>query len=282
MGNMKEIKKKIILLGDGAVGKTSLIRKYVVDKFDDKYLLTVGFKITQKEIPVKIDKKVHYLKLNIWDILGQKGFIELHKSSLPGTSGCILVADITRKDTLKSIDNYWIPNVYNMVGPVPFVVLGNKMDLIEKAEFNEEELMIFAKRYGAPSFMTSAKTGENVKNAFLALGQRILQADELKAPKPLKAGIIQVERNEVAELIDKIIGDFCSAYGRSEDAMPVLRKQFELAKLDLESPRIEAITMAINRLAKVEVAFKGVDVAERNRAKRLKWVKEFRMTKGKK
>ncbi len=56
MGNLKEIKKKIILLGDGAVGKTSLIRKYVVDKFDDNYLLTVGFKITQKEITVKVDK----------------------------------------------------------------------------------------------------------------------------------------------------------------------------------------------------------------------------------
>ncbi len=276
MENIKEIKKKIILLGDGAVGKTSLIRKYVVDKFDDKYLLTVGFKITQKEIPVKVDKKIQYLKLNIWDILGQKGFIELHRSSLPGTSGCILVADITRKDTLKSIDNYWIPNVYNMVGPVPFVILGNKADLKEKAEFNEEELSIFAKRYGAPSFLTSAKTGENVKNAFLTLGHRILQADEFKKPKPMKAGIINVERNEVAELIDKIIDDFCSVYGRSEDAMPVLRKQFELAHLNLENPKIEAIAMAVNRLAKVEVAFKGVEISDLNRAKRLKWVKELR------
>ena len=130
MGNLKEIKKKIILLGDGAVGKTSLIRKYVVDKFDDNYLLTVGFKITQKEITVKVDKKTQYLKLNIWDILGQKGFIELHRSSLPGTAGCILIADITRKDTLKSIDDYWIPNVYNMVGQVPFVILANNKDLM--------------------------------------------------------------------------------------------------------------------------------------------------------
>jgi hypothetical protein len=103
-----------------------------------------------------------------------------------------------------------------------------------------------------------------------------LQADEFKEPKPMKAGIMKVERNEVAELIDKIIGDFCTAYGRSEDAMPVLRKQFELAQLDLEDPKIEAITMAVNRLAKVEVAFKGVDIAEANRAKRLKWVKEFK------
>jgi small GTP-binding protein len=276
MKNLNEIKKKIILLGDGAVGKTSLIRKYVVDKFDDNYLVTVGFKITQKEIQVKVDKNVQYLKLNIWDILGQKGFIELHKSSLPGTSGCILVSDITRKETLKSIDDYWIPNVYNMVGSIPFVVIANKSDLKNQAEFDEEELEVFAKRYDAPSFLSSAKTGENVKEAFLALGQKILETDPLTPPKPLKAGIIQVETDEIAELIDKIITDFCTAYGRSEDAMPVLRKQFELAQLDLNNPEVDAIRMAVDRLAKVEIAFKGPDVAESNRAKRLKWIKEYR------
>jgi small GTP-binding protein len=276
MKNLNEVKKKIILLGDGAVGKTSLIRKYVVDKFDDNYLLTVGFKITQKEVQVKVDNNVQYLKLNIWDILGQKGFIELHKSSLPGTSGCILVSDITKKESLKSIDDYWIPNVYNMVGSVPFVILANKCDLKNHAEFDEDELEIFAKRYDAPSFLTSAKTGENVKAAFLALGQKILETDPLKPPKPLKAGIIQVETDEIAELIDKIITDFCTAYGRSEDAMPVLRKQFELAQLDLNNPKVDAIRMAVDRLAKVEVAFKGADVAESNRVKRLKWIKDYR------
>lgn len=280
MGNLKEVKKKIILLGDGAVGKTSLIRKYVVDKFDDKYLLTVGFKITQKELMVKVDKKVQYVKLNIWDILGQKGFIELHKSSLPGTAGCILVADITRKETLKSIDDYWIPNVYNMVGQIPFVLLANKKDLADKAEFGQDELGLFAKRYDAPCFLTSAKTGENVNEAFQAMGEMILNTDEAKAPKPLKAGVIQVEKNEAAELIDRIIADFCTAYGRSEDAMPVLRKQFELAQLDLNAPQSDAIKMAVDRLAKVEVAFKGPDLAEKNRIKRLKWLKEFKDNNG--
>ena len=280
MGNLKEIKKKIILLGDGAVGKTSLIRKYVVDKFDDNYLLTVGFKITQKELTVKVNKKTQYLKLNIWDILGQKGFIELHKSSLPGTAGCILIADITRKDTLKSIDDYWIPNVYNMVGQVPFVILANKKDLTEKAEFDEDELRLFAKRYNAPSFLTSAKTGENVKEAFLALGEKIIQAIDSKQPQPLKAGVIKVETDDVAELIDKIISDFCTAYGRSEDAMPVLRKQFDIANLDLNNPRVDAIRLAVDRLAKVEVAFKGADLAEKNRVKRLKWLKEYKENNG--
>jgi hypothetical protein len=163
-----------------------------------------------------------------------------------------------------------------MVGTIPFVVLANKCDLKEKAEFDYDELEVFAKRYDAPAFLTSAKTGENVKAAFMALGQKILEADLKEAPKPLKAGIIQVERDEIAELIDKIITDFCVEYGRSEDAMPVLRKQFELANLDLNEPKIDAIRMAVDRLAMVEVAFKGTDAAESNRVKRLKWIKEFR------
>jgi GTPase SAR1 family protein len=77
MASLNEVKKKIILLGDGAVGKTSLVRKFVVDKFNDKYLHTVGFKITSKDIQITIERKTHYLKLQIWDILGQKGYIEL-------------------------------------------------------------------------------------------------------------------------------------------------------------------------------------------------------------
>jgi len=171
MAGLDEIKKKIILLGDGAVGKTSLIRRFVVDKFDDDYLLTIGFKITAKDLTISVDKKTLYLKLQIWDILGQKGYIELHKSSLPGTAGVLLVADVTRKVTLKSLETYWIPAVQNMVGNVPFIILANKCDLIETAEFKERELKKFADKYDVPFYFVSAKNGENVRDAFYTLGE---------------------------------------------------------------------------------------------------------------
>ncbi|UCE74577.1 MAG: GTP-binding protein [Methanomassiliicoccales archaeon] len=278
MVSLTEIKKKIILLGDGAVGKTSLIRRFVVDKFNDNYLQTVGFKITSKDLQITADKKVYYLKLNIWDILGQKGYIELHKSSLPGTAGVFLVADITRKDTLQSIEDYWIPNVQNIVGPVPFVILANKSDLVEDAEFDEEELRQFAHKYEVSFYLTSAKTGENVKNAFQTLGENILESKELEPPKPAKMEVIEGEESKIAKLIDKIIVDFCKEYGRSADAMPVLRRQFELAKLDLNRPNPETIRKAIERLASVEIGFKNRDTVEANRLKRLKWVKEFELS----
>lgn len=274
MAGLTEVKKKIILLGDAAVGKTSLIRKFVVDKFDDDYLITVGFKITVKDLQITVDGKVHYLKFQIWDILGQKGYIELHKSSFPGTAGVIFVADITRKDTLQSLEDYWIPNIQNMLGKLPFIILANKSDLIENAEFKGEELREFAAKYEVPFYLTSAKTGENVDRAFHILGKRTLMPHASALPKPSETKIIKVEESEVVWLLDKIIDDFCREFGRYEDAMPVLRRQFELSNLDINNPTLETLRMAIDRLAKVEIGFKKMEIVEANRLKRLRWIKE--------
>ncbi|UCG68677.1 MAG: GTP-binding protein [Thermoplasmata archaeon] len=276
MVGLKEFKKKIILLGDGAVGKTSLVRKYVIDKFDDDYLLTVGFKITAKDLQISMNNRVLYLKLQIWDILGQKGFMELHKSSIPGTKGVLFVADITRKETLLSLESYWIPTVHNMVGKVPFIIMANKSDLLDDAEFSEEELKEFAYRYDVPFYLTSAKTGINVDNAFYSLGRRMIEPDGIPLPKSMKHQIIEGEKSEIAVLIDKIIADFCREYGRSEDAMPVLRRQFEIAKLDLSNPTKEAIKTMVYRLAEVEAGFKKKEIAEANRLKRIKWINEVK------
>lgn len=275
MKTLKEIKKKIILLGDAAVGKTSLIRKFVLDKFDDKYLVTVGFKITTKDLQIAYDRRTHYLKFHIWDILGQKGYIELHKSSLPGTAGVIFVADVTRKSTLESIDNYWIPNVQNIIGKIPFIFLANKSDLVENAEFNEKDLKAFASRYEVPSYLTSAKSGENVNRAFNVLGKRILKFKEAERPKPSEPLKLEYKRSAVIEVLDKIIDDFCKEFGRYDDAMPILRHQFELANVNFNSPTIEALRMAIDRLAKVETGYREIEIVEAHRKKRLRWAKEI-------
>ncbi|UCG70241.1 MAG: GTP-binding protein, partial [Thermoplasmata archaeon] len=102
MEKIKEYQKKVLVLGDGAVGKTSLIRRFVVDKYDDNYVLTIGSKVTAKALQITMDGISIYLKLQIWDILGQKGYKNLYNSSFRGSKGVIFVADITRKDTLKS------------------------------------------------------------------------------------------------------------------------------------------------------------------------------------
>jgi small GTP-binding protein len=280
MASLKEVQKKIILLGDGAVGKTSLIRRFVVDKFDDRYIVTIGSKITAKDLQIAEDEKVFYLKLQIWDILGQKGYKKLHKTTFRGTDGVFMVADITRKDTLRSLETYWIPKVQSLVGPVPFVILANKSDLLQRAEFKEEELKEFATKYGVPYYLTSAKNGENVNRAFYSLGKKMLKLKVTELPKTHRPKIIhprlifEGEKGDVVRLIDKIIDDFCKEYGGLEDAMPVLRKQFEFAGLDPNSPTREALIMAIERLAEVEMGFKKREIAEANLNRRLKWIKE--------
>jgi small GTP-binding protein len=275
MVDIKEIQKKMILLGDGAVGKTSLIRRFVVDKFDDKYILTIGSKIMAKAIQIESDNEVFYLKLQIWDILGQKGYSKLHESSFKGADGVMMVADITRKETLESIRSYWLAEVRNIVGNVPFIILANKSDLIKRAEFDEKELGKFASRYTAPFFFTSAKNGENVKQAFYELGSMMLEKKSTALPLGLKSEIVNEEKGLMAGLIDRIIDDFCKEFGSMETAMPLLRRQFELAELDLNNPTKMHLKLAIERLAMLEKGYKDWEIAEANRSKRLKWVKDY-------
>ncbi|UCE73032.1 MAG: GTP-binding protein [Methanomassiliicoccales archaeon] len=275
MSSLKEVQKKIILLGDGAVGKTSLIRRFVVDKFDDKYILTVGSKITAKEIQINMKEQVFIVKLQIWDILGQRGFTKLHQSSFRGTHGVFLVADITRMDTLRSLRTYWVPEVQKIAGSVPFVILVNKYDLMDNAKFNEEELTEFASKYKVPFYFTSAKNGDNVKKAFYTLGKSMIELKGIPQPKPQETKIVADSNIGMVEVIDWIIDDFCMEYGKHEDAMPVVRKQFKLAKLDLKNPSKDALRLVIERLATVEKGFKEWEIVEANRIKRLKWIKDI-------
>ncbi|UCE74508.1 MAG: GTP-binding protein [Methanomassiliicoccales archaeon] len=274
MAISNEVQKKIILLGDAAVGKTSLIRKFVVDKYDDKYITTIGTKVTAKALQVEMNERVFYLKLQIWDILGQKGYSKLYNSCFRGANGVFLVADITRKHTLDSIEAYWIPKVQNIIGNLPFVILANKCDLINDAKFTAKDLREFASRYKAPFYLTSAKNGENVKRAFYILAKRMLARKTAKLPTALKPTMIESEKSDMVELIDRIIDDFNKGYEGIEDAMPVLRRQFKLAQLDLNNPTKEALRSAVNRLAEVEIGFLESVTAQANLRKRLKWIKE--------
>ncbi len=183
----RHISKKIVLIGDGAVGKTSLIRKFVYDKFDDKYITTIGTKVTKKKIALTSNGEEYDLTLMIWDILGQKGYHSIQSKSYAGAAGGILVCDITRRDTLQSIEDYWIPNFREVAGEVPMILLANKVDLLYSLEFSSDEMQMLvlgseeveevARRYNMPAWRTSAKTGQNVEKAFTTLA-RLLIGDQ--------------------------------------------------------------------------------------------------------
>src|SRR2546425_2377432 len=97
----RRMKIKICLVGEAAVGKTSLIRRFVLDDFDDKYIQTLGTKVSKKELSVSQDGEAVKVDMTIWDIMGQKGFRELLKEAyFYGAKGVIAVTDVTRKTTL--------------------------------------------------------------------------------------------------------------------------------------------------------------------------------------
>jgi small GTP-binding protein len=159
---------KLCLLGDGAVGKTSLVRRFVFDVFDDKYLMSFGTKVSKKSMKIG-DTDVD---LMIWDILGQKIHESLHAAYYRGSAGAFAVCDFTRPETMRSLKS-WLGNFRATVGDKPVVILGNKSDL-QKA-YALSELQSFGSEIGCEVFETSAKTGLNVENAFLQLGKKLLE-----------------------------------------------------------------------------------------------------------
>ena len=170
------LKFKICLLGDGAVGKTSLIRRFVEDAFRDDYLLTIGTKTSKKRVIIKKPEfqKDLNITLIIWDIMGQISFRKLlHPTYLKGARGAILVCDLTRKETLEHIDD-WIDSLYVEGKVVPSVFVGNKCDLVDNHAFGKAELESVASAYDSPFYITSAKTGEFVEEAFRNLSMRII------------------------------------------------------------------------------------------------------------
>ena len=175
MVSTKQFQKKICLLGDGAVGKTSLIRKYVLDVFDDKYISTVGTKLSRKEMVFQQpeqDLQVA-MTLMIWDIVGQKEYQKLHLMYFQGANGALVVCDITRKETLDNSIG-WAESIQGTVGNIPLLFLANKSDLKDQAQFGEDELKAVAEKFNAGYLLTSAKTGLNVEEAFLGLSQSMV------------------------------------------------------------------------------------------------------------
>ncbi len=177
MTKQKQLKSKICLVGDKAVGKTSLIGRYTVNMFDEEYLTTIGTHVTKKEVRILLPEHdlLVDIDMTIWDIMGEKGFRELLKEAyFYGANGILAVADLTRRRTLDNLDD-WIDGVEGVVGSVPILIAVNKSDLASSARFRELDVAAFAKAYHSDFFMTSAKTGERVEDTFRRLGALVAE-----------------------------------------------------------------------------------------------------------
>ena len=156
-----KLSKKICLLGNPAVGKTSLIRAFVYETFEDEYISTIGSKVSKKEVEFfdEESKKYYEVSLIIWDIAGQQTFKHVKQAYYRGAKGALVVADVTRVTTLQSIED-WIKSLVEVVGDVPLMILLNKTDLIDQIKFSLADVQDLAAKYKAKSLLCSAKTGK--------------------------------------------------------------------------------------------------------------------------
>lgn len=258
-----KIIKKVCLLGDSSVGKTSLIRKFVHDAFDDKYIATIGTKTSKKEILVSYMGKQATLALVIWDVLGQKEYRGVHTMSFKGTSGALMVCDVTRPDTLGSLEGYWAPELEKVAGKVPMVFLGNKCDMASESRIGMRELSEVAFVFESSAYLTSAKTGENVEHAFKSLAEALLSG-KARQEKPQ-----EIKGLTPAQALDEILVHFCEKYGHEQDfAMAVVRKQSLAAGLDVRRPSKEQLIRFVDALAEAEKEFKVAVEVTANKAHR--------------
>jgi small GTP-binding protein len=173
------VSKKVCLLGDFAVGKTSLVRRFVYDLFDDKYLSTIGVKVSRKTMAVRRDDEILELTMMLWDLAGSDEFDRVRASYLRGASGAVLVCDLTRPETLSSVHLY-VQELQAVSPGAHLIVAANKLDLVEqppagsRPALDLEQVQVAATRLGAPYYLTSAKTGDEVEALFRHLGQRLV------------------------------------------------------------------------------------------------------------
>ncbi len=214
-----DVKKKICLLGDGAVGKTSLIRRFVLDEFDDDYIMTMGAKVSKKTIPVKYGvgtpKETHVcINLSIWDLLGQvdESIQRVQPIYYRGSEGALFVADVTRVETKEHM-NFWVESIYDVTDEIPSIFLLNKIDLEEKAQYSLQDFGTVAKKYDSAYYPTSAKTGLNVETVFYELARMLANkyvdpelvtaAEETAETKATKRGVEIEEITKSMSLFDK-------------------------------------------------------------------------------
>ena len=162
------ISKKVCMVGSFSVGKTSLIERYVRSIFSDQYLTTVGVKISKKSLVAKGQD----VSLILWDMEGKDDYSDINLSHLRGAMGLFLVADGLRRETLDEACTLQTVTE-TLVGNIPRILLINKVDLADRWEVTDDDITR-VKQQGIGIMKTSAKTGQGIDAAFLALAEAML------------------------------------------------------------------------------------------------------------
>ena len=160
----KTIQFKFLVLGEGKIGKTSLIERYINKTFKSNYIATIGMDIRRKRLEIN-NKEVD---ISITDTAGQERFRSITKMFYKGADGILVGFDLTDRNTFEQV-NYWISQIEENSSkdyPISLVLFGNKCDNVENIKVSEEDIEKLKEKYKLTFYKTSAKDGTNVQNAF--------------------------------------------------------------------------------------------------------------------
>ena len=169
---------KVIIVGAGKVGKTSLTIRFAEDRFRESYLPTLGVDFLTKNLTINKKK----IKLQLWDTGGQEFVISLLPFYYTGAHGGVLVYDMTNRNSFNSLD-YWLKQIRQNAGDIPLVLAGNKIDILDQRKVTEEEGRSFAESRNLLYLETSAKTGISVPDLFDNLVKVIIGKEDKKTKK---------------------------------------------------------------------------------------------------
>jgi len=201
---------KLVLIGEGAVGKTSIRQKYMGKGFTGEYLKTIGADFASRVVEMTSEEGEEIKSIfQIWDLAGQQEFKEVRASFYGGSQCVLLVFDLTRKDTMDKLKDWILEAAKNSGGSIKaFALIGNKCDLPGR-EISEEEGLEFAQylserlKFPMPYIESSAKTGKNIDYIFKVLCRILLvkegfQIEEVPQPEaPPAAAAEAPEDNEI-------------------------------------------------------------------------------------
>jgi small GTP-binding protein len=161
---------KLVLLGEASVGKTSLVYRFIENKFRENYKSTLGVNLLKKDMDID---EYGNVSAQIWDLGGQESFKSLRQLYLEGANGALLVYDMTNKKSFEKLGE-WIQSFGQARDDAPILLIGNKSDLKKQIKISENESLDYAKANNMSLIITSAKTGQNVEEAFIQLTKRVL------------------------------------------------------------------------------------------------------------
>ena len=172
---MEKLSSKVIVLGDGAVGKTSIVHRYVTDKFQKRYTATIGVDILNKNVKITKELTDYEVNLNLWDIGGQDSFKLVRGKFYKQAIAALLIFDVTNNKSFDNLSEWVKEALSNVEQQIPFILIGNKIDLGDARVVSTAEIQKRAKELNISLVIeTSAVTGEGIDQAFNYLAHTII------------------------------------------------------------------------------------------------------------